>query len=97
VLAGEAQKRVNLRLRRIEGQVRGLQRMVQDSALCVDLLTQLAAVQAALKGVGDEILSHHVHVCIADFFSRPLRAKEKARLEELEKIFAQYCKQPPAH
>jgi CsoR family transcriptional regulator, copper-sensing transcriptional repressor len=88
------QETVALRLRRIEGQVRGLERMVKGSELCVDLLTQIAAVQAALKGVGDEILHHHLRRCVPDAFGRRLRGTEKARLEEMVKIFVQYCKEP---
>jgi DNA-binding FrmR family transcriptional regulator len=96
MLDSDAQEQVALRLRRIGGQVRGLERMVGDSRLCVDLLTQISAVQAALKGVGEEILRHHVQHCVPASFSRRLRRSERARLDELEKIFAQYCKEPRA-
>jgi CsoR family transcriptional regulator, copper-sensing transcriptional repressor len=94
MLDTKTQERVALRLRRIEGQVRGLQRMVESSKLCVDLLTQIAAVQAALKSAGDEILHHHLRYCVPHSFGRRLRASQKARLEEMEKIFVQYCKEP---
>lgn len=90
----EGQKKLGLHLRRIEGQVRGLERMMSEPRLCVDLLTQIAAVQATLKGVGDEILHYHVRRCVPQSFSRRLRNDERDRLEEMEKIFAQYCKQP---
>jgi len=94
VLDAEAQKRMALRLRRIEGQVRGIDRMVAEPRLCVDLLTQIAAVQSALKSVGDEILHYHVQSCVPESFSRRLRNSERARLEELERVFVQYCKEP---
>jgi DNA-binding FrmR family transcriptional regulator len=94
MLKADDQKRLNLRLRRIEGQVRGLERMVAEPRLCVDLLVQIAAVQAALKSVGDEILHYHVQRCVPDSFSRRLRNSERARLEELEKVFVQYCREP---
>lgn len=68
--------------------------MVAEPSLCVDLLTQIAAVQAALKSVGDQILHHHVGYCVPGSFSRRLRKRERQRLEEMEKIFVQYCKQP---
>ena len=96
MLNAEAQKRLTLRLRRIEGQVRGLERMVVEPRLCVELLTQIAAVQSALKGVGDEILHFHVRHCVPESFSRRLRSSERERLTEMEKIFAQYCKEPAA-
>src|SRR3712207_1066159 len=53
------------RLRRIEGQVRGLQRMVEEDAYCVDILTQVAAVQTALEQVAIHVLDGHVRGCVA--------------------------------
>jgi len=94
MLDAKTQERVALRLRRVEGQVRGVERMVKGSALCVDLLTQIAAIQAALKGAGDEILHHHLRHCVPESFGRRLRVSEKDRLDEMAKIFAQYCKEP---
>jgi len=55
---------VQARLRRIEGQVRGLQRMVDDDTYCIDVLTQLAAVTKALQGVGVELLDQHLRHCV---------------------------------
>jgi CsoR family transcriptional regulator, copper-sensing transcriptional repressor len=57
---------VQNRLRRIEGQVRGLQRMVEEDAYCVDILTQVAAVQTALEQVAVNVLDAHVRGCVAD-------------------------------
>ncbi len=54
------------RLRRIEGQVRGLQRMVEDDKYCIDILTQVSSVQAALKAVGLGLLDDHVRHCVRD-------------------------------
>ena len=60
-------KALNLtRLRRIEGQVRGLQKMVEADRYCADVLTQLAAVQEALRAVGRELLRHHLRHCATD-------------------------------
>ncbi len=53
------------RLRRIEGQVRGLQRMVDEDTYCIDVLTQLAAVSKALQGVGVLLLDEHLQHCVA--------------------------------
>jgi len=90
----DTSKRLTLRLRRIEGQVRGLERMVITPRLCVELLTQVAAAQSALKSVGDEILHYHVRHCVPKSFSRRLRKSERERLAEMEKIFVLYCKEP---
>ena len=57
--------RVLKRLRRIEGQVRGLQRMVEDDRYCIDVLTQVAAVKAALESVSLTLLQDHIQHCVA--------------------------------
>ena len=54
------------RLRRIEGQVRGLQRMVEKDTYCIDILTQLNSVNAALKAVGMGLLDAHVRHCVRE-------------------------------
>jgi CsoR family transcriptional regulator, copper-sensing transcriptional repressor len=54
------------RLRRIEGQVRGLQRMVDEDTYCIDILTQLNSVNAALKAVGMGLLDGHVRHCVRE-------------------------------
>ena len=53
------------RLRRIEGQVRGLQRLVHDDTYCIDVLTQVAATTKALQGVATKLLEEHLHHCVA--------------------------------
>ena len=57
---------VHKRLRRIEGQVRGLQRMVDEDAYCIDVLTQVSAVTRALQGVALELLDAHLEHCVRD-------------------------------
>lgn len=52
------------RINRIEGQVRGIGRMIAEDRYCIDVLTQVAAVQAALDGVALQILEHHLHGCV---------------------------------
>jgi DNA-binding FrmR family transcriptional regulator len=54
------------RLRRIEGQVRGLQRMVEEDTYCIDVLTQIASVTKALQGVGMGLLDEHIRHCVRD-------------------------------
>lgn len=53
-----------MRLRRIEGQVRGLQRMIDDDTYCIDVLTQIASVSKALQGVGLGLLDEHLRHCV---------------------------------
>ncbi|HEX9288079.1 MAG TPA: metal-sensitive transcriptional regulator [Anaeromyxobacteraceae bacterium] len=64
VAVAAAVKTANItRLRRIEGQVRGLQRMVEEGRYCADILTQIAAVHEALRGVGRELMRNHLKHC----------------------------------
>lgn len=67
-MAGYTDKKstVQQRLRRIEGQVRGVQRMVDDDAYCVDVLTQISAATKALQAVALALLDEHLAHCVAD-------------------------------
>lgn len=55
-----------VRLRRVEGQIRGLQRMVESEAYCIDILTQVSAAKKALESVALGLLSDHMHHCVAE-------------------------------
>ncbi len=74
-------KQVQNRLRRIEGQVRGLQRMVDEEAYCVDVLTQISSVVSALEKVGAILLKDHVEHCVRESIEKGEDADEK--IEEL--------------
>lgn len=54
------------RLNRIEGQVRGIKSMIENDAYCTDVLIQVSAIQAALNAFNRELLSNHIHTCVAD-------------------------------
>jgi DNA-binding FrmR family transcriptional regulator len=58
------------RLRRIEGQIRGLQRMVEDDKYCIDVLTQVSAVTRALQSFSLELLEQHLGTCVLDAAAR---------------------------
>ncbi len=68
------------RLHRIEGQVRGIERMIEGDRYCIDILTQIAAVETALEQVGARLLEDHVNHCVADAIASgdPGAATEKA-------------------
>jgi len=68
------------RLRRIEGQVRGLQRMIDEDQYCIDILTQLNSATAALRAVGMGLLDDHVRHCVAESIER---GDGEAKIEEL--------------
>lgn len=68
-LEDETQRRVLHRLRRLEGQVRGLQHMIEEGRSCRDVLTLLAGVRSALNATGDVILERYVEACTVDLRS----------------------------
>ena len=70
VRSEEEMRRLCNRLSRIEGQVRGLREMLQKDVYCVDILTQVSAVNAALNSFSKELLSEHIHTCVADGIRR---------------------------
>ncbi|WP_317856168.1 metal-sensing transcriptional repressor [Chakrabartyella piscis] len=59
-------KRLDNRLKRIEGQVRGVQRMLADDAYCTDILTQVSAIQSALHAFNEELLVNHIQTCVVE-------------------------------
>lgn len=71
------------RLKRIEGQVGGLQRMVAEERYCVDLLTQIDAVRAALHKVEEQVLRDHVAHCVAGAFASGDVVEQRHKVEEL--------------
>jgi DNA-binding FrmR family transcriptional regulator len=76
-------KSVQTRLKRIEGQVGGLHRMVEDDRYCIDILTQINAVRAALHKVEAEILRSHVAHCVSGAFDSGDVERQRQRVEEL--------------
>ena len=54
------------RLNRVEGQVRGVKKMLEEEQYCVDILTQVSAIQAALNAFNKELLSSHIHSCVVE-------------------------------
>src|SRR6478752_4868331 len=67
------------RLRRIEGQIRGLQRMVEEDRYCADIITQVASVQEALRGVARNLMRNHLHHCAG----KALRSNKKQEAEAM--------------
>ncbi|QJP14483.1 metal-sensitive transcriptional regulator [Starkeya sp. ORNL1] len=71
------------RLNRIEGQVRGLSRMVEDNRYCIDIVTQVAAVRAALKRVEEEVLRDHVAHCVEHAIASGDAEEQRKKVAEL--------------
>ena len=72
------------RLRRIEGQIRGLQRMVEDDRYCADILTQITSAQEALRSVAKELMRHHLRHCATEAIKRSPEDAERMYDELLQ-------------
>ena len=79
----EIKRAVQTRLRRIEGQVRGLQKMVDEERYCADVLMQVSSVQEALRGVSRSLLHNHLKHCAAEAIRSEDAAQSEAMYEEL--------------
>ena len=80
------------RLHRIEGQVRGIEKMVVDDRYCIDILTQLGAVTTALESLGFQILDQHVKHCVAGALSSGDEADAQQKSEELLEAVKRFAK-----
>ncbi len=74
---------VQRRLGRIEGQVRGLSKMVEEDRYCIDIVTQISAVRAALRRVEEEVLRDHVAHCVEHAISSGNKADQREKIAEL--------------
>lgn len=84
----EERKKLMNRLRRIEGQVRGLQKMLESDAYCADILTQSAAVSAAINAFNKDLLAQHLHTCVV----RDIRAGDEQAVDELAELVKKLMK-----
>lgn len=78
------------RLRRVEGQVAGLRRMVEADQYCVDVLLQLSAVEGALGKVAQLVLGSHLETCVQDAFAGGVEKQRRQKVEELMDVFGRF-------
>jgi len=78
------------RLRRIEGQVQGIQRMVEEEKYCVDILLQLTAVQGAVEQVQRLLLGRHIESCVADAIRSGSTRDRQKKVDELLEVFSRF-------
>lgn len=84
-------KRLVARLKRAEGQLSGVRRMVEEDGPCVDVLLQLQAVRGALARVGQLVLRNHVQTCVTTAMKGEDDAQKDQQLHELMDVFARYA------
>jgi DNA-binding FrmR family transcriptional regulator len=84
----DAKSSCSRRLGRIEGQVRGIARMVEEDRYCLDIITQISAVRAALKRVEEEVLRDHMTHCIEDAIASGDAGEQRRKVAELMDVLA---------
>ena len=80
------------RLKRIEGQVRGVSKMVEEDRYCMDVLMQIAAVQQALRGVSRELMHQHLEHCVHDAVARGDANRERMMYQEMLDLIFKYSR-----
>ena len=83
---------IGKRLRRIEGQVRGIEKMVDEERYCIDILTQIGAAMTALESVGLKVLDDHVNHCVAGAIASGDEAEARAKTDELLAAVQRFAK-----
>lgn len=83
-------QRLAARLKRVEGQVAAVRRMLESDAYCVDVLVQISAARGALAKVGEEVLQRHVETCVADAFATGDAEARQEKIDELMDVFSRY-------
>lgn len=78
------------RLRRIEGQVRGIARMLEEERYCIDVLTQIQAIKAALNKVEEQVLKDHAATCIEEAIESGDIEDQREKFSELVELFGKY-------
>jgi DNA-binding FrmR family transcriptional regulator len=86
-MRSDAKQAVLKRLARVEGQVRGLSKMVADDRYCIDIVTQIAAVRAALRRVEDAVLADHVAHCVDGAIRSGDQNEQRRKVSELMEVF----------
>ena len=83
IMKNEAKAAIQKRLNRIEGQVRGLSRMVEEDRYCIDIITQISAVRAALRRAEEEILRDHVSHCVEHAIASGDKKDQRKKIAEI--------------
>jgi DNA-binding FrmR family transcriptional regulator len=81
-----------VRLRRIEGQIRGVQKMIEEKRYCIDILTQLSSIVGAIKGVEENILERHLQGCVQHSFSEGSESDRTKKVDEVVEVLRKFRK-----
>jgi len=90
MMDADTKRQAIARLRRIEGQVQGVQRMLEDDKYCVDVLMQIAAIQGALEQVSKILMTRHIESCVVDSLKAGSERERARKIEELIRVFSRH-------
>ena len=90
MMDAETKQRALGRLRRIEGQIQGVQRMIDEDKYCVDIMLQISAIQGALDQVSKILLARHMESCVVDSLKAGTEKQRSRKIEELIDVFSRY-------
>jgi DNA-binding FrmR family transcriptional regulator len=79
-------------LKKIEGQVRGIQKMIDDKRYCIDILTQLSSVVGAIRRVEENILNRHLRGCVRESFSKGNKEDRSQKIDEVIQVLQKFRK-----
>ena len=83
-------KKLQTRIRRAEGQLRAISRMIDEETACVETLVQIAAIQGALGKIGEIILNEHIESCVTDAIKNGDETQRQQAIDELMDVFSRY-------
>jgi DNA-binding FrmR family transcriptional regulator len=81
-----------VRLKRIEGQIRGVQKMIEEKRYCIDILTQLSSVVGAIKSVEESILERHLKGCVQQSFTKGSKLDRGLKIDEMIDVLKKFRK-----
>ena len=85
-------KKTGDRLKRIEGQIAGIRRMVEEDRYCVDILTQTSAAVSALRGVEDVVMQNHLNTCVVDAIRNDDPTQQQEKIDEVMVVIGKFRK-----
>lgn len=90
MMDAKTKKNVTDRLRRILGQVGGVERMVEEDKYCIDILLQISAIRGALEGVSLIVMRSHIETCVSDAIQSGSELERTRKVEELIEVFSRF-------
>ncbi len=83
----QVENKTLLRLRKVEGQIKGIQKMIEQRRYCIDVVMQITAAESALSTIAEIILRNHLETCVKDAFMSKDTQKRERKISELMKVY----------